>query len=346
MTSFKPRLMESSNRFERMDALCEFIEFWLGPRQADFGEPAEEVRRLCLPMPLRRLYEFAGRWPGFDARYESRDCVGAFSIQDALSRLNKLEFDDQGKVSFLTENQGCWVCKTLLNDEDPPVWCDGDRYDSNGEVLRGEQMVCDALSPFLVTFILQEITLGSRCHLLDDGLSDSFEADREVAVPVWRNGPYVHGADTDFFLWNGALVANLWGSYFFAANHPSGIEFLTSHQGPVVMLGLMAGTAWRLDVRKDGSAELSFHDWPLNEKAESPPGTFRFEELRQQLTDLAVAERPANCELYLFLHRQGQNSTEGRPLTCRELVRRLFRQALEHARKPNRRLQSLFRDRY
>ncbi|HEX4609513.1 MAG TPA: hypothetical protein VH092_15045, partial [Urbifossiella sp.] len=62
-TPFRPRLMEAAMAADRMDALCEFIEFWLGPRLPAYGEPAEIVKAHPLPMPLRRLYEFAGRWP-------------------------------------------------------------------------------------------------------------------------------------------------------------------------------------------------------------------------------------------------------------------------------------------
>src|SRR4051794_39634246 len=63
MTSFRPRLLEAGTAGARMDALCEFMEFWLGPRRSSFGELARVLEERPLPMPLKRLYEFAGRWP-------------------------------------------------------------------------------------------------------------------------------------------------------------------------------------------------------------------------------------------------------------------------------------------
>lgn len=68
MVDFRPRIEEATEPGARMDALCEFIEFWLGPRQASCGEPAESLAAHALPMPLHRLYEFAGRWPRWDGR--------------------------------------------------------------------------------------------------------------------------------------------------------------------------------------------------------------------------------------------------------------------------------------
>ncbi len=203
-------MLEAPSACARMDALCEFIEFWLGSRNDEYGEPLSEVNARALPMPLRRLYKFAGRWPGFDNRYDSPWAVGAFSTQDALTPLAKLAVSESGRLSFLSENQGNWVCRTNSDGDDPPVWCDGDFCDAQGEFSRGERIVCDSLSRFLVTFVLQEITLGSRCSLFDQGLSASFEANKSEAIPVWLKGPYVDGTDADFFLWRNALVANLW----------------------------------------------------------------------------------------------------------------------------------------
>ena len=98
MNDFRPELIDATDSHSRMEALCRFIEFWLGPRHEEFGESHESLADGTLPMPLRQLYKFAGRWPGSDQRFESEWAVGAFSTQDTLYRLNKLK----------TENSCSW----------------------------------------------------------------------------------------------------------------------------------------------------------------------------------------------------------------------------------------------
>jgi hypothetical protein len=58
-------LMGAKSASERMQILLHFIEFWLGSRRLEYGESAEALAALRLPIPLRVLYEFAGRWPRF-----------------------------------------------------------------------------------------------------------------------------------------------------------------------------------------------------------------------------------------------------------------------------------------
>ena len=38
MATFRPRLIEAETAGARMDALCAFIQFWLGPRPARVSE--------------------------------------------------------------------------------------------------------------------------------------------------------------------------------------------------------------------------------------------------------------------------------------------------------------------
>lgn len=232
MADFVPRLIGAPTAAERMDALCEFIEFWLGPRREEYGVPDHELDTYSLPMPLRRLYQFAGRWPGFHGQ-ESNFAVCAFSRQDSLRSLERLEITDEGRIAFLDENQGNWECSTLVQGDDPPVWCNGDFFDDEGGPHEGDKQACDSLSKFLVTFVLQEITFGSRVTLGDDALTEQFEAKNAKAIPVWEHGPYVSGSESCFYLWSGLLVANLWGDYCFGANRDEAIDFLMAHQGPV-----------------------------------------------------------------------------------------------------------------
>ena len=160
MGTFRPRLLEAPTAGPRMDALCDFIEFWLGPRQPSCGESAQALSECPLPMPLRRLYEFAGRWPRRANQREIGHEVPAFSHQDSLVTFHRLSRDEGGKVVFLQENQRVWNCRTLPDGEDPPVWCHGDLIDLRGGYSSGEKLVCESLSRFLTTFVLQEIAFG------------------------------------------------------------------------------------------------------------------------------------------------------------------------------------------
>ncbi len=216
MGTFHPRIEEAINASARMDALCEFIEFWLGPRQASFGEPSESLAAHALPTPLYRLYEFAGRWPTWQNPEQFVNVVPVFATQDNLLALSRLEVAPDGKVIFLEENQAVWDCRTLGHGEDPPVWCCGDQFDEEGELFRGERLVCDSLSRFLTSFVLQEMTFGSQVCLSDDALSALFEAQRALTTPVWTKGEYVHSNDDEFRLWGHVLVSHPWqDSYWF-----------------------------------------------------------------------------------------------------------------------------------
>lgn len=347
MCAFQPNLMKAATASERMDRLSEFIEYWLGPREESYGEPSTELIARSLPMPLRRLYQFAGRWPGFDERNASPYAVGAFSTQDSLAPLKQIQLTDAGRLTFATENQGCWTCQTLPEGDDPPVWCQGDFFDADGNCDRGVRMVCDSLSRFLVTFVLQELTFGSRLSLCDETLTEIFQANISEATPLWLKGPYVHGDDTDFFLWRGILVSNLWGGWHFATNDPDGIRLLTSIQGPVVNIGLMAGTPWRLDIHQDGSARVRYQEGTLEEEAHVEPGTFRnFEHLTERLTELSAPNGDGIRSLLVFFHRQGQSSVQGRHFRDAQVVTRLFRMAITHAKPQNERLVRLLQERW
>src|SRR5438552_19191174 len=111
MDAFRPKLLGAATAGARMDALCEFIEFWLGPRQASYGESPQALAEHPLPMPLKRLYGFAGRWPSWDYEGPIRYAVPAFSHQDSLAALHDLKYEGDGKVNFLSENQAVWDCR-------------------------------------------------------------------------------------------------------------------------------------------------------------------------------------------------------------------------------------------
>jgi hypothetical protein len=343
MVTFHPRLLEAANSGMRMDALCDFIEFWLGPRTPSYGESGEAVSERSLPMPLKRIYEFAGRWPNWDRQGPIGYAVPALSHQDSLATLKKLQYEADGKVTFLHENQGVWDCRTLADGDDPPVWCYGDQMDQQNNWFHGEKLICDSLSRFLTTFVLQELALGSRLYLCDETLTDRFVSERDSAVPVWTNGPYVHGSLHDFHLWRNVLVAELWGDYFLAANHEESIAFLTQNQGPIDLIDLMMGLQWRLDVRSDGSACIRYRQGQIDEAAEAPAETFNFEELLAKLSAAASGEGHYELNAMVFFHRQGQSGgLRGKHLHDSKLVRSLFRLVLKRSVEPNKPLERRF----
>jgi hypothetical protein len=345
MGSFRPRLIEAETASARMDALCEFLEFWLGPRQDDYGEPVAKLDARRLPMPLRRLSRFAGRWPHWDERSSSEFVVPALAHQDNLLALQRLTTADDGKLIFLDENQSVWDCRTLPDGDDPPVWCFGDHMNEQGEWLTGERLVSDSLSRFLVTFAMQELTFGSRLHVCDTVLAERFRSEAGAAVPVWDGGPYVHGDDWRCVLWGDVLVAEQFGDLLFAANYPEGISFLKANQGPVGTIEVMIHPSWTLDIKADGSARLRYRHGETEAEAEAPSGAFPFAELLETLTARASEEGHFERNPMLFLFRPSQSGgVQGQHLHDHPLVASLFRRMLEAMSPPNPELLRLFQD--
>lgn len=332
--------MAADTPASRMDALCRFIERWLGPRQPDFGETPDALAKVALPMPLLRLYEFAGRWPNRDGEVYLNYAVPAFAHQDTLLALDRLKTEG-GKVVFLYENQGNWKCRTLPAGEDPPVWCEGELWDEKGESLSGELQVCGSLSRFLVSFVLQELALASRMHVLDRGLTERFRAAKAEATPLWLNGQYVHGTSYNFYLWEGVLVAELGGFCVFAANDPGGVDFLQRNQGPVGMICLAAGEPWRLDIRPDGSGEVRFVRGYFVKKAGFPPGTFDFPSLLKLLEEKVSDQGDYRTNGQVFFFREGQSGSYGKHLHDHEFVRSLFETAVGRGRPDRQELADL-----
>ncbi|HWE39290.1 MAG TPA: hypothetical protein VG406_22260 [Isosphaeraceae bacterium] len=335
MGSFRPRLLEATTAGDRMDALCEFLEFWLGPRQDDFGEPIEELDRRPLPMPLRRLYGFAGRWPRRDGRTPLAFAVPVLSHQDDLLLLDELTTADDGKLIFLHENQGVWSCRTLPKGDDPPVWC-CDHVDEAGKRSTRERLVCDSLSRFLATFVLEELTFGSRLCLLDDGLTDRFRSESAAAIPVWQDAPYVDRNDWNFFLWGDVLVFDHVVGVFMAANHPAGIAFLEANQWPMDRIRIFLFFRWDLEVEADGSARLVQRDAVAREQAVAPAGTFDFAGLREALDARATRDAHFEEDPMVTFHRRGQpGGVEARYLHDPSFVDDLLRRTLVAASPPN-----------
>ncbi|MFO0891085.1 MAG: hypothetical protein U0790_18315 [Isosphaeraceae bacterium] len=345
VSPFRPRLLEARTASGRADALCEFIEFWLGPRRPSYGEPAETLCDRRLPMPLRRLYEFAGRWPHWKASDSANYAIPAFSHQDRLVPLHRLTYDEVGKLVFLVENQGVWDCRTLPEGDDPPVWCNGDQFVEDGECFQGERLVSDSLSRFLTTFVIQELTFGSRHCLCDEGLSARFTEEKDAAIPVWTQGPYVYGKTASFYLWGNVLVADPSGKgeLWLSVNHEAGLRFIEANQGSINSIQVMIYRPWSLDIRADGSARLRYLKWQTDESAEAPAGTFDFADLLARLRASASDEGHYERNALVSFHRQGQSGgVRCKHLHDGGLVTSLFRQALARAVEPNRALEDLF----
>jgi len=326
MNTFRPRLMDATTASERMDALCEFIEFWLGPQQPSYGESREELAKHQLPMPLRRLYEFAGRWPNAKETEPRSVVVPALACQDYLYALSALRKNGE-KFYFLGENQGVWGCRTLSEGEDPPVWCnvDGD-----------ERLVSNSLSRFLVTFVLQELTFSSKLCLCDLTLRDRFVAERTPSHSLWTDEPYVHEGNIDYFLWRNVLVRNPGSDHCdLATNNQEGIDFLNVNQGAICQITLMFGS-WALEVRSNGSAHLRFLSREMHENIETPPAVFEFEALLRKLMDAGTDRGEFKSNPMVFCRRAGQTGgTGGKHIHDKQLVAALYHRTLEHASVPN-----------
>ena len=209
---------------ERMSELEKFIVFWLGPRLRKFGESEAVLDRMKLPVPLRRLYAFAGRW-GRNGRTGS-----VFANQDGLKLASEVAYKD-GKVVFVVENSGNWEAATSTAEDDPPVWV-------NDQWIRGYGqgkwvLVSSSLSQFLATFCMQELMFGSRlCVAEDNNLIERWKTRRKEAIPL-ITGPYPYmSVDSTFRLLHGhVLVGEMDCGTWFGANHEKGMQILRELQG-------------------------------------------------------------------------------------------------------------------
>lgn len=333
---------------ELMDELERFIKFWLGPRKPGYGEPKVALDRDPLPGPLRRLYAFAGRWPPTGGRHGHGP--NAFAAQDTLAPLSRAEWTDDGRVVFLWENQGCWVCATEPHGKDPPVWVSEGEDEDGGHQW---DLVADSLSRFLVSFCLQELMFGARLCLSDDELDKRFAREGKSAVPILTDGVYVDGQEHpghNFFLWDDAiLVGRLQGSQWFAAKDEAGIAFLTGRQSGVSMIhvhlpprrGERGQSSWYLEITENGGGKVEF--WPglgglpagaRPASAAVPPGTFDFAAVRDRLLALVAKSGKGRSGGAALFFRRGQGGASPEPLRDPAAATDLFRRALAAAKRP------------
>ncbi len=90
------------------DPAIRFIERAAGPRLPTYGFEPEAISAIQMPGPLRRLYEYAGRWP---------DLYG----QNRLLNPQELRLDGD-KLIFFDENQHAEEWATEPQGNDATVW--------------------------------------------------------------------------------------------------------------------------------------------------------------------------------------------------------------------------------
>ncbi len=321
-----------------MAELERFIEFWLGPRKEEYGEPETSLNQLKLPEPLRRLYRFAGQWPGIDghsAIAKKYGWVGIFSTQDMLLRPSHLQWTDDGKVIFLRENQGVWQLAANAEGDDSPVWCDMNEV--GVDRISEWPQVHDSLAQLLITYCFQELTFSCRFGEWDTALTAYFKSGEANIVPLWQNGIYVWPeAEFSFYLMDGeVLVANFAGmldedTYYFGANSPAGIAILQAREAPIIRYTVQTPSQWNVTINTDGSAEVGVFTKP-DAKAICPPGTFDFEALRDRLLACRKEDGTYRVDPTICFFRADRGSAKGELLTDWDLVRQVFAKAFQHA---------------
>ena len=184
-----------NNPEQLMTVLERFTRWWfIAPHGEDTGVSQERLETLVIPTPLKRLYAFAGEWPG--GKWES-----IFSNQDHLAPFEFLQEKD-GKLVFGWESQGVWLMATDMTGEDPPVYIAVD----DGPF----QLFCKSLSQFLITFCLHESVFGAASLSPVDSLASTNEANNKIPIPLWLDMPYPSASDklhlVSFYLVDGCVL--------------------------------------------------------------------------------------------------------------------------------------------
>jgi hypothetical protein len=179
----------------RMAGLEAFLPRYLGPRRPEFGASDDEIASIEMPVPLQRFFRFAGRWPGHNPE---SPYVNRFCVQDQLCSITASKWasplrllDD--RLVFVMENQGVWVAATDRAGDDPPVWISEDC--SHRDARQVWRQLENPLSHFLVSFVLQELVLGSNLGAAAPGALEVFERAGMPIEPVWIRGEYAWDID-------------------------------------------------------------------------------------------------------------------------------------------------------
>jgi hypothetical protein len=178
-----------------------------------------------LPKPLRQIYCGLGGLIEMERSDIHSGGRRPFAAQDVLVKVDELERMD-GMVEFAWENQGCWSCRTPLEQDDAPVYSDaGECYYERPGFLE----VCNKLSHFLITLSLQEAVMSAPVVLAVENKSAA-DAVKAPLRPLWLNGKYVFDVPTHHFFdvpgHDVLVMEHLELGIWMAAHSPGVFEFL------------------------------------------------------------------------------------------------------------------------
>lgn len=146
-----------------------------------------------MPVPLRRFFSFAGRWPGRNPQTPfvngGLDTLGAIVGNERVPTLQNMD----NRLAFAWEAQSVWVAATECAGDDPPVWITEES--SHRETQRVWRRLERPLSHFLVSFVLQELVFSSDLLAVAPGALEKLENSGLLVEPVWIKGEYAWDID-------------------------------------------------------------------------------------------------------------------------------------------------------
>jgi hypothetical protein len=143
-----------------------------------------------LPIVLRELYTIKNYYDSIKPKNS------LFSHQDHLLLAPELS-DRDNSFDFLTENQRCWTCATIVDQVDPPVYI----HNAESIDVQGRKLISDSLARFLTTYALQELVFE-----LDFLINSTFETKEVLNMNVriqelWMNETYTWGEGNRYNFW-------------------------------------------------------------------------------------------------------------------------------------------------
>ena len=181
-----------------------------------------------IPLPLRLVFEIKALYN------QAKPNNLLFNTQDNLVNIDNLDLRNN-PFTFLSENQGNWICQTELSNDNPTVI-----YDNRcGE----REIISDNIAGFLTTYALQELTFTlnniSYLHWTIQVIRDIF-VDLES---IWTDKSYIYtGSKYSYYLLdNEVIFMNADSTTFFATNNLEKFklieEKINSHQHGFVASG-------------------------------------------------------------------------------------------------------------
>ncbi len=181
-----------------------------------------------LPAPLREFYIRLGALTQIRESAANGHRI-PMGTQDYIASPERIRRVD-GLVEFLWENQDCFWVRTAATGDDPAVITNWLR--ELGDSENDQDVVCDSLTHFLITFALQEAVMSSA-YLLQP-VKATFDQLKGEAVPIWLNGLYVCGEPTHDFHYFPKLeviAMNLCGDLWLGSNFSDPRKLLPSDVG-------------------------------------------------------------------------------------------------------------------